>query len=52
MRLERSLLEGNFEIAARRNQRGICQACEESDAKNKELMGEQVINAESIGVTQ
>lgn len=41
MGLECSLLEGKFEMVARRNQRGICQACEESDAKNKELMGEQ-----------
>lgn len=52
MGLERSLLEGNFEIVAGRSYRGICQVCEESDAKNKELMGEQVKDAESRGIIQ
>lgn len=52
MGLEHCLWEGNFERVARRNQRGICQPYEESDAQNKGLIGEQVKDAESMGIIQ
>lgn len=49
--MEHNLLEGNFEIVVRTKQRRICGAYGESDAKNKELMGE-VRDTESMWTIQ